>query len=91
MAAAKNDSRPLVVRLTPPGVGAVAVVRMEGVRAAEIVSACFSPQSGRRLADVPIGRVVLGCWGGPEGEELIVCRRGADAIEVHPHGGRAAI
>lgn len=91
MAAAKKESRPLVVRLTPPGVGAVAVVLVEGTGAAEIVSARFTPHSGLRLADLPVGRIVLGRWGGPEGEELIACRRAEDRVEVHPHGGRAAV
>jgi tRNA modification GTPase len=90
-ASRKETPGPIVVRLTPPGVGAVAVVLVEGPRATEMVAACFSPRSGRGLHEAPIGRIVLGRWGGPEGEELIVCRRRARAIEVHPHGGRAAV
>jgi tRNA modification GTPase len=33
----------------------------------------------------------LGRWGGPAGEELIVCRQTAEQVEVHCHGGVAAV
>ena len=80
-----------VVRLTPPGRGAVAVVLVEGSRATEIVAACFSSRSGQPLDEVPLERITLGRWGGPEGEELIVCRTTSQRVEVHPHGGEAAV
>jgi len=35
--------------------------------------------------------VIFGRWGGPEGEQLVVVRRAADDLEVHCHGGAAAI
>jgi tRNA modification GTPase len=34
---------------------------------------------------------MLGNWGDTNGEELVVCRRNAERIEVHCHGGIAAI
>ncbi len=40
---------------------------------------------------IPIGRIALGRWGGPAGEELILCRRDAEQIEIHCHGGVAAV
>jgi tRNA modification GTPase len=80
-----------VVELTPPGRAAIAVVLVAGPGATEAVSACFSPVSSRGLADLPLGRIVLGHWGGPEGEELIACRRDEEEIEIHCHGGTAAV
>jgi tRNA modification GTPase len=80
-----------VVELTPRGRAAVAVVLVAGPDAVRAVGACFRANSGRSLADVPVNRIVVGCWGGPGGEELVVCRRGEDEIEVHCHGGSAAV
>jgi tRNA modification GTPase len=66
-------------------------VFVAGPNALSAVADCFTPASGRPLQDLPIGRIALGRWGGPEGEELIVCRRSPDEIEVHCHGGLAAV
>jgi tRNA modification GTPase len=43
------------------------------------------------VAELPLNRIVLGRWGGPEGEELVVCRRAHYQVEIHPHGGPAAV
>ena len=80
-----------VVELTPPGRAAVAVVLVAGPGAVGAVGDCFRPASGRPLADVRLGRIAFGRWGGPDGEELIVCRRAEDQIEIHCHGGVAAV
>jgi tRNA modification GTPase len=92
-----------VVELTPVGRAAVAVVVVDGPRAVAAVDACFAAVSWRTLADTPIGRIVLGRWrtdveredNSPSesdtGEEVIVCRRSADRVEVHCHGGTAAL
>ncbi|MEX2307567.1 MAG: GTP-binding protein [Pirellulales bacterium] len=80
-----------VVELTPAGRAAVAVVMVAGPEAVRVVSDCFVPVSKRPLADVARGRIVLGRWGGAEGEEIVVCRRAEDRIEIHCHGGTAAV
>jgi tRNA modification GTPase len=80
-----------VVELTPPGRGAVAIVLVAGSDALRAVSACFAANSGRPLADAPINRIVVGRWDGAGGEELVVCRRSDEEIEVHCHGGMAAV
>jgi tRNA modification GTPase len=80
-----------VVELTPPGRAAVAVVLVAGPEALRVVGQSFMPASGRPIDDLPFGQIVLGRWGEPDGEELIVCPRGEDQIEVHCHGGSAAI
>jgi tRNA modification GTPase len=81
----------VVVELTPPGRAAVAVVVVDGPDALRAVGHCFIAQSGRAVGDIPIGRIVLGRWGGPDGEELVLCRRDDQQIEVHCHGGTAAV
>ncbi len=81
----------VVVELTLPGRAAVAVVVVAGPDALRAIGNCFVARSGRAVGDIPIGRIVLGRWGGPEGEELILCRRDERQIEVHCHGGIAAV
>jgi tRNA modification GTPase len=83
------DPGNVVVELTPSGRGAVAVVLVAGPDAGEYVGRYFQPASRLRADDLPLNRIVFGQWG-PGGEELVVCRRGADQIEVHCHGGDAA-
>ncbi len=69
----------------------MAVVLAAGPDAVRTVARCFTPVGRRPLVDVQIGRIVLGRWGGPDGEELVVCRRTAEQVEVHCHGGVAAV
>ena len=79
--------------LTPVGRGALAVVGVAGPGAQACVARLFSPRGPQPLADRPEGAIVFGRWtsavDGP-GEELVVVRRGADALEIHCHGGLAA-
>jgi tRNA modification GTPase len=81
----------VVVELTPQGRGAVAVVLVDGPDALRAVGKNFSPISGRPLESIPVNRIALGRWGGTEGEELIYCRRAEQQIEIHCHGGAAAV
>ena len=85
------DGATLVIELTPPGRAAVAVVLVAGPSATLAVNKCLSLKSGRQLQQIPIGKIVLGHWGGPVGEEVIACRRSEEQVEVHCHGGVAAV
>ena len=93
-----GDGRPVdrtavrVALLTPVGRGALAVVGVAGPEAVASVARLFSPR-GRPLEDRPVGAIAFGRWtGGADrpGEDLVVVRRGAEALEVHCHGGLAA-
>ena len=81
-----------VAVLTPPGRGAVATVSVTGTGTTAEVASLFRSAAGRPLADFPCGRIVFGRWAasGAAGEEVVVCRRAADEVEVHCHGGRLA-
>jgi tRNA modification GTPase len=83
----------VVAELTPPGRAAVAVVVVTGPQSLQAVSKCFVARSGRPVSEIPIGQIVLGRWGGVAAatEELVLCRRGEDHIEIHCHGGAAAV
>jgi tRNA modification GTPase len=63
-----------------------------GVEATGCVSALFRPAVRKLQERFPVGPIVFGRWtcGHGEGEELVVCRRSQQVVEVHCHGGRMA-
>lgn len=86
--------------LTPPGRAAIAVVEVAGPEAASIVDRWFTAVNGKAASDQPANAIRFGTWiaardGQPDetvpGEELIVVRTAAERIEVHCHGGVAAV
>lgn len=79
------------VVLTPSGRGAVASVLVDGPRATEIAGRFFQSASGKPLAEYALGRVACGRWNVGPGEELVVCRRTEEQVEIHCHGGQAAV
>ena len=78
------------VMLTPPGRGAIATLVVEGAMAVQIVGQLFLPASGEPLASQPPGKISFGRWLSMDGEEVVVCRRSPDRVEIHCHGGVAA-
>ncbi|MFH5803228.1 GTPase [Alienimonas sp. DA493] len=84
---------PAAALLTPPGRGAVAVIRVVG--SPTLCDAAFAAANGRPVSAQPLDRVAFGRWGRDESErpaeELIVVRTAEDETEIHCHGGRAAI
>ncbi len=80
-----------VVQLTPPGRGAIATLRIEGPGAAEAVQPHFRSHSGRPLTAFAPDQIAVGRFGGPSGEEVVVRRHGEDAVDLHCHGGLAAV
>jgi tRNA modification GTPase len=81
-----------VSELTPPGRGAISTVCVSGPNALSAVETCFFAANGRALVQQPIERIVYGRWGDLAGEELVVCLRDeASAVEIHCHGGSAAV
>lgn len=79
--------------LTPVGTGAL---QRGGRGRAGYRAAClgaFFPRGAEPLQNRPDGAIVFGSWRsnvkGP-GEDLVVVRRTANAIEIHCHGGLAA-
>lgn len=80
-----------VVWLTPPGRGAVASLAVTGPDAAATLDRWFRSPRGRSAAGLAPGDVVFGHWGSPPAEEVVLARRGAEAFELHGHGGHAAV
>jgi tRNA modification GTPase len=77
--------------LTPLGRGAVATVLVEGPGAREAVQAVFRAAAGRALDTFTPDRPVLGRVGESPGEEVILRCRSDESVELHCHGGTAAV
>lgn len=82
---------PNVIQLTLPGRGAVATLRIEGTGAIEAVQMHFVARNKQPLSSCPIDRLLVGHFGGEQGEEVVVRRCTDDAVELHCHGGLAAV
>jgi len=93
LAAKESADNTYVSVLTPPGRGAVATVAVDGPMALQAVASCFEPLSGRPLQSYARGSIVVGMFCSESGsaEELVVGLVGQNRIEVHCHGGRAAV
>jgi len=87
-----NDQRVCAI-LTPWGRGAVATIAVRGPGAVAAVARRFTTISGQPLENVAVGRVVFGRFRTAVGaeEELVVGLVGQDDIEIHCHGGSAAV
>ena len=88
-----QQSSCFVCLLTPPSRSAIATLLVDGAGATEQVARLLRPNSGKRLDDIPLAQIVVGrllTEDGSLGEEVVVCRRGPQRVEVHCHGGRTA-
>lgn len=86
-----DNSPSRVCVLTARGRGAIAVVSVAGLQATELVATHFVAANGRPLGEQPLGRVVYGHGSDAVGEDLVVCRRKADEVEIHCHGGMQSV
>ncbi len=87
-----------VAVVTPPGRGAVAGIMVSGSHARQIVGRLFVSAARRPLEEFPSNRIIVGRWQsagnlaeGTPGEELVVSCRDEAHVEVHCHGGAAAV
>ncbi len=87
-----HEMTPLrIVQLTPPGRGAIATLLVEGPGAGECVESQFRSARGIALRDCPAERLLYGRFGPLPGEEVVVRCRSGQSIEIHCHGGDAAV
>ncbi|MEX0714119.1 MAG: GTPase [Pirellulales bacterium] len=80
---------PYAVVLTPRGRGAVASLLVAGQGAEQVVAGLFRAAGSSQVA-VPIGRIQFGHWARSPREQVVVCHKGPDQVEVHCHGGTVA-
>lgn len=87
--------QPSVAILTPIGRGAVATIHVEGEMAdlARISDGLFLAANRRGFAEQALRRIVYGRWGAvaDSGEQIVVCRTTMHSLEIHCHGGNAAV
>lgn len=85
---------PIASLLTAHGRGAVATIAVRGnleqlaCLAEKEHHHFFSARNKKPIHQQIIGKVLFGSW---REEELVVCRSAEDEIEIHCHGGEAAI
>ncbi len=77
--------------LTAPGRSAIAVVTVAGPAAVELVDGHFQAANGWSLSEQPLARIVYGHWDTAAGEDVVVCRRDTDEVEIHCHGGTQSV
>ena len=80
-----------LVQLTPPGRGAITTVLVEGPGAVGLLERQFHANSGRLLSSYDPDQLVLGRFGREPGEEVVVRCRSDQSVELHCHGGHAAV
>lgn len=88
-------------RLTASGRGAVATVVVTGnfhspqesgdATTISSLNALFQAANGQQLSEQPVGKIAFGQWGIVNAEDLVVCRVSPTQIEIHCHGGDAAV
>lgn len=78
-------------QLTPPGSGALATIRIQGPGALNAVATQIRARSGRPFDKDPADRPLLGSFGKPPGEPVVLHRCVDGAVEIHCHGGTAAV
>ncbi len=82
---------PTVAVLTADGVGAVAVIRIAGEGALRAVAEVFRSISGRTLDYSAYSRPRFGRIGDGLGDEVVVVAASDEDVEIHCHGGTAAV
>jgi len=91
--AADRGSEGVATLLTPRGRGAVASIRYRG--GPDLFDRpgykLFAAANGKPIAEQAVGRIVFGHWGRDPAEEVVLCRRDDATIDIHCHGGDAAV
>ena len=79
-------------QVTPSGRAAITTIVVRGPNAINIVANFFESASKKILAEVPVNNILFGKWQAPltVAEDLVICLREIDVVEIHCHGGTAA-
>ena len=86
---------PLAACLTPAGRGALAVIAFAGAARQLDAAGLFRSRRGLDVIALPSGEPIYGLWGNAATpippEDVVLIRRDALRLEVHCHGGTAAV
>ncbi len=88
-----TNRTPTAACWTPPGRGAIAVIRVDNAPVDWTAAArpVFQSHRGLPWCDLPVERLIYGRWGWTTPEDVVVCRWNETSFEVHCHGGDAAV
>lgn len=88
-----QSSLPWCSLLTATGTGAVATIRYRGdyERLERSQAGFFRSANGMSIAESEFGRVLYGSWGTSVTEDVVICRIDQNTLEIHCHGGAAAV
>lgn len=56
-----------------------------------LLDSLFRAANGKSISEQPLSRIAFGQWGTSNVEELVICRRATSCLEIHCHGGDAAV
>ncbi|MEZ6046226.1 MAG: GTPase [Planctomycetaceae bacterium] len=88
-----STSSPVATLLTPRGRGAVATIACRGGVALfdQQAEQLFQPVNRKAMSVQSVDQILFGHWGAAAPEEVVVCRTSEDELEIHCHGGHAAV
>lgn len=97
----QDENAPSAALLTAAGRGAVAVIRVASDFGSglAVIDRYFRAANGHSIEQQECGALCYGVWSDSdaageslvEAEDVVVCRTGAGVVEIHCHGGPAAI
>lgn len=89
----KSQSSCSAALLTPRGRGAVATIRVHGesLLLTSMINVYFEAANQKSFDQQPVNRIVYGLWGQTNKEDLVICRLASETVDIHCHGGMAAI
>ena len=83
---------------TPFGRGAVATIRVVGDLSLPVegpssipIESLFRATNRLPVQQQPLHKIAFGQWGTSDYEDLVICRCASDILEIHCHGGDAAV
>ncbi len=83
------SSSTTVKRLTPRGRGAVASIRLRGE--IDLADGLFHAANNKSVQQQELNRICYGDWGTENQEDLVCVRINETTLELHCHGGDAAV
>jgi tRNA modification GTPase len=87
----QSDAATRAAVLTAAGRGAIAVVRVAGERANEVLARIFRSARNAHGSRIETNRLRLGRIGAGTGDEVVMVRESSGSVEIHCHGGRTAV
>lgn len=88
-----TNAEPMATLFTPRGRGAVATICCRGAirHLDQVQPPLFQAVNGKPFSEQKINQILFGQWGSDPSEDVVVCRTAQETLEIHCHGGQAAV